>query len=819
MNLGELLGDQYDKSKAAPEPSVFRRPRLRAFDPKAALATLQQYRENPIGEASYIDPETQKRRDRLWRNWEECFRRFRQDSLRESMDRSMSWLEGHEADKRVMRPKRLAEPDRAAFWSLKFSSRHVGQGCGPAYEIGRWIPFLADELGLSKQQGFEKSEITSEDVICILDTLWRRAEDIPCKPSTRLAFHCATVLGGIGGWRPGSLVRIKYQDVSIAWIRDPKVPSKTWPLVYTTIHHVKQRRHRIERDQRSRLRFPMSIVPHKLVCLLTLFTARAIADNAFEAGFDRCDQVLYPPPLEDGVDFVPLKWKASILDEQIVPIAYSSFREIWNRVHLVAGSRDTKRPYSLRVGAGGRLDGSLTPALRNFILSHSTDVFERSYQPVQIRERLAEIAYGESAKQDDDLWSVISNAFLQRDPFAPLYLTQGEVDEFGHRRDVQNLRERYKAAQVEKGVQCREAKEIHARLTYIYKCLEALKLEEKRRAYFAEVDRLRASGQPTTHLHDPSATNPRRKVHKTSSSVAAKISLLFTDKNPPKGLPGKLVAYVKNWSHEEDDEGGQEEEGLGREAPDSTTEREQPRCLFGCGAYYNRRVLTKHVRAMHMDVFEQPFLCPECERLGWGECVIEASPSAWSSHVQRKHGKRHTPDLRPGIWKPACCMLCQEFFTRRGFTSHFNSRHPESEFAKDFTCSVCLRHGRTESISITSRDAWIAHVAEAHQGGEIRGAVLVKDEEDIVRRGLLEAKMRFKEGTNLKDLSHCRSSGSTGPERQRKRRLNKYLGQESEELEAVEWAWKDEAADDTHAEEEYWVTGRDSDDAAVCHGA
>ncbi|KJZ79749.1 hypothetical protein HIM_00463 [Hirsutella minnesotensis 3608] len=289
--------------------------------------------------------------------------------------------------------------------------------------------------------------------------------------------------------------------------------------------------------------------PHRPTASPQRFTVRAITDNAFEAGFDRCDQILYPPPLEDGVDFVPLKWKTSILDEQIVPIAYSSFREIWNRVHFVAGSRDTKRPYSLRVGAGGRLDGketplsalvsyalltifafpfsgSLTPALRNFILSHSTDVFERSYQPVQIRERLAEIAYGERAKQDDDLWSIISNAFLQRDPFAPLYLTQGELDEFGNRRDVQNLRERFKAAQVEKGMQCREAHEIKARLAYIYKCLETLKLEEKRRAYFAEVDRLRASGQPTTHLHDPSAANPRRKAHKTSSAVAAKISLL-----------------------------------------------------------------------------------------------------------------------------------------------------------------------------------------------------------------------------------------------------------------------------------------------------
>lgn len=92
----------------------------------------------------------------------------------------------------------------------------------------------------------------SEDIISTLDILWTEAKHIPRRPSTRLAFHTATVLGGLGGWRPGSLVNIKYKDVQFAWVRDPKVRTRTLPVVYTTIHHVKQQRNHIEREQRSK---------------------------------------------------------------------------------------------------------------------------------------------------------------------------------------------------------------------------------------------------------------------------------------------------------------------------------------------------------------------------------------------------------------------------------------------------------------------------------------------------------------------------------------------------------------------------------------
>ncbi|KAM3497173.1 hypothetical protein MY10362_009466 [Beauveria mimosiformis] len=91
------------------------------------------------------------------------------------------------------------------------------------------------------------------------------------------------------------------------------------------------------------------------------------------------------------------------MDKYIVPITYPAFLNMWNRVHFVAGTREKKRPYTMRVGTAGRLNGSLERALCNFILSHSTDVFERSYQPVQIAEKLTEIAFGDKAKQDEHL--------------------------------------------------------------------------------------------------------------------------------------------------------------------------------------------------------------------------------------------------------------------------------------------------------------------------------------------------------------------------------------------------------------------------------
>ncbi|KAF4119892.1 hypothetical protein GMORB2_3580 [Geosmithia morbida] len=185
----------------------------------------------------------------------------------------------------------------------------------------------------------------------------------------------------------------------------------------------------------------MTVVPCKSLCLATLLAARAVADDAFLAGYKSCDDVLKPGGMEEeSSGFVPLKWKEEILDEYIVPVSYRTFSDTWDRIHIVSGARKKFRPYSLRVGTAGRLDGSLERALCNFILSQSTDVFEHSYQPVQVAAKLPEIAYGESAKQDEALWSAVSNALIQRDGKAPIHITQEDLSQLETRQDMQELR-------------------------------------------------------------------------------------------------------------------------------------------------------------------------------------------------------------------------------------------------------------------------------------------------------------------------------------------------------------------------------------------
>ena len=100
-------------------------------------------------------------------------------------------------------------------------------------------------------------------------------------------------------------------------------------------------------------------MPCRQLCLLTFWVSRALADNAFEAGFTASSQVFRAEPLEPGIDYVPLPWKVDKKDKCIHSISYNTYWSIWNRALFVSGLRDedAMRPYAMRVGGGGRLDG------------------------------------------------------------------------------------------------------------------------------------------------------------------------------------------------------------------------------------------------------------------------------------------------------------------------------------------------------------------------------------------------------------------------------------------------------------------------------
>lgn len=47
-------------------------------------------------------------------------------------------------------------------------------------------------------------------------------------------------------------------------------------------------------------------------------------------------------------------------DKEIFPLSYRDYWELFNRTLVVAGYPKTIRPYAVRLGAGARLDGTLT---------------------------------------------------------------------------------------------------------------------------------------------------------------------------------------------------------------------------------------------------------------------------------------------------------------------------------------------------------------------------------------------------------------------------------------------------------------------------
>lgn len=99
------------------------------------------------------------------------------------------------------------------------------------------------------------------------------------------------------------------------------------------------------------------MVPCKLVCVLSLIVARALAADAFEVHFDSFKQFLTRLRLEENVNYFPVKWKDTFLEQTIFPVSYNQYRTLWTRTVHMAGIRDPPRPYAVRVGAGARING------------------------------------------------------------------------------------------------------------------------------------------------------------------------------------------------------------------------------------------------------------------------------------------------------------------------------------------------------------------------------------------------------------------------------------------------------------------------------
>lgn len=109
-----------------------------------------------------------------------------------------------------------------------------------------------------------------------------------------------------------------------------------------------------------------------------------------------------------------------MLDKPIFPMSYGVFIRILRRLLLIAGFPLLPRCYAFRVGAGAEFDGCLSSALRNFIISYSTGVYENNYMSKQVREDIARCRFGAFAGTNDLLFDLLWDLTMQNDPGAPI---------------------------------------------------------------------------------------------------------------------------------------------------------------------------------------------------------------------------------------------------------------------------------------------------------------------------------------------------------------------------------------------------------------
>lgn len=303
--------------------------------------------------------------------------------------------------------------------------------------------------------------------------------------------------------------------------------------------------------------------------------------------------------------------------------------------------------------------------------------------------------------------------------------------------------------------------------------------------------------QSTAHLKRE-VENVKRKRFGNSSAYAAKLAHLLIEPNVTTGLADRLVAYISgiNVHYETTDD------------DDAAAKVKEPaRCLFGCGTFFNTSALTRHVRNQHMHIFKSKFVCPECKRMKLEEAVIEANPCAWSSHVRRVHGKVHAPNLES--LPDALCLLCDRQCRQRGFSRHLNT-HRE-QFDEPFLCPACLREDR--KVEISGEGRWIIHVADVHGGSKVLGAVLV-NEASCLDTEIAPIAMDSAEAQHRRELEKRR-------EADRKRKVAGALLPRLHPFKRVKSAFPQPYArfsddsewevpsPDPHADEEFWVDGRE----------
>ena len=141
------------------------------------------------------------------------------------------------------------------------------------------------------------------------------------------------------------------------------------------------------------------------------------------------------------------------------------------------------------------VSGILSDAVRNYVLSHTTQVFQTSYQTHLVRENLAEMAFEEKARCDNGLVGQLRNRTLNKDKDTPIDPTADNLAASEKRRDMTKLHKEVKAAQQTN--KTKKVRSLNAKADHCIEVFSKFKVKDTRKKYFAGFKNKRALGLST----------------------------------------------------------------------------------------------------------------------------------------------------------------------------------------------------------------------------------------------------------------------------------------------------------------------------------
>lgn len=314
-----------------------------------------------------------------------------------------------------------------------------------------------------------------------------------------------------------------------------------------------------------------------------------------------------------------------------------------------------------------KYEGVLSPALRNYILSHTSRVYERSYQPKHVRENVQAI-FDQGCQSDgqEEIFQLLRNSSLRCDELAPINASEQEIANWKETR--KDLRDLLSSNDYNK----------HAKIRSIIRALSQSHVQNKRRQYFKQANERRSLGQTTSDLVSTSnGSGTPKDQSPLTEAVSAFLEINSTDQIPEATSTSTYIELVIAFLGESRAIGG----------------AQVPTCFLCSLTFKEWTEVWKHTATAHPHGKSWPFSCPECARLGYEESLTQIDNHCeWSAHVHEKHAPR---DQEP----PRCFLGCGLFYSQSTLTRHINKYHDGFRtIPASFPCPECRRLGEKDYV-------------------------------------------------------------------------------------------------------------------------